>query len=200
MKEKFKQLLLSTGREGMEKAVENLDKLGFFQAPASTRFHLSEPEGLVRHSLSVCETALIRRKAYIEQDPSLEAKLPEASVIIAALLHDVCKAEIYVQDTKNVKDKVTGQWHSVPIYTAKYDYFPMGHGEKSVIRLLLWGIKLTKDEMIAIRWHMGPWEGTQNGEAMGNLSAAMDQCPLLNLLMESDSSSCRLFESRGEQA
>ena len=33
---KFKEMLLSTKREGMEKVIEKLEELGFFKAPAST--------------------------------------------------------------------------------------------------------------------------------------------------------------------
>ena len=38
------------------------------------------------------------------------------------------------------------------------DYFdlPVGHGEKSVIMLLRWGLRMTDDEILAIRWHMDP--------------------------------------------
>lgn len=35
--------------------------------------------------------------------------------------------------------------------------FPAGHGEKSVI-LILQFMKLTKEEILAIRWHMGQYD------------------------------------------
>ncbi len=38
---KFKELLLATKREGMENVIEKLEELGFFKAPASTKFHLN---------------------------------------------------------------------------------------------------------------------------------------------------------------
>ena len=95
-------MLLQTGRQGVEKVIENLDKLGFFEAPASTRFHLSVKGGLVEHSVSVCRTAVKLRELAIAEKPELETRLPLESVMLAALLHDVCKAEIYKTTYKNV--------------------------------------------------------------------------------------------------
>ena len=42
-KEKFIEALKATGRAGVDKVVAELERLGFFEAPASTRFHGSEP-------------------------------------------------------------------------------------------------------------------------------------------------------------
>ena len=152
-------MLLQTGRQGVEKVIENLDKLGFFEAPASTRFHLSVKGGLVEHSVSVCRTAVKLRELAIAEKPELEARLPLESVMLAALLHDVCKAEI------------------------------------SVIRLLQWGINLTMDEILAIRWHMNAWDlPFQSYEAMGNINAAKDKCPLLTILQAADMMSSMIYE------
>ena len=48
--EQFKAKLLSTKRDGMENVIKHLDRLGFFIAPASTKFHLSVRGGLMQHS------------------------------------------------------------------------------------------------------------------------------------------------------
>ena len=144
MKDKFCEILRSTGREGVETVIGNLEKLGFFKAPASTVFHLSCEGGLVQHSLNVCDMALMLRESMIARDSSLEEKLPLESVIVAALLHDVCKAEIYKEGFRNVKNEKTGEWEKVARYEVDYSYCPLGHGEKSVIRLLSWGSILLK--------------------------------------------------------
>lgn len=57
-KEKIKELLLSTGRKGMDKLIEHMENEGFFTAPCSTRFHLAEEGGLAEHSFNVYENAL----------------------------------------------------------------------------------------------------------------------------------------------
>lgn len=49
----------------------------------------------------------------------------------------------------------------------------MGHGEKSVILVLLSGLELTDAEMLAMRWHMGAWGVNMTSfEDMRNYDAA----------------------------
>ena len=88
-KQEFISLLKSTGREGVDDLIEYLDegKNHFFNAPASTRFHLDHDGGLVEHSLNVCHAALKLREATIEMRPELEPLLLRDSVIVASLLH-----------------------------------------------------------------------------------------------------------------
>lgn len=194
MKERFENLLRSTGREGVETVLKNLEKLGFFKAPASTMFHLSREGGLLEHSLNVCEMALSLREVMIAKDPSLEAKLPLKSVIVVSLLHDCCKAEVYKKSLRN--KKIDGVWHEVEVYEVDYNACPLGHGEKSVIRLLKWGFDLTEDEILAIRWHMGPWDlAFQSAEMKGNINAAREKSPLCVLLQCADGLSSGIIEA-----
>lgn len=196
MKDRFTSLLLSTGREGIQQTITNLEKLGFFEAPASTRFHLAEKSGLLQHSLHVYDTAMKLREQMISMNPELEARLPEDSVTICALLHDICKAEIYKVGFRNKKNEETGRWESVPVYETDYSHFPIGHGEKSVIRLMTWGIKLLMDEMLAIRWHMSAWNlPFQDYEAQGNISAARDKSPLVTILQCADMLASGILEA-----
>lgn len=199
MKERFKTLLLSTGREGIETIYSNLEKIGFFEAPASTKFHLANRGGLLEHSLNVCDMALMLRDQMLARDPSLDRAIPESSVILCSLLHDVCKAEVYKEGTRNVKNETTGRWETVPSYNVDYSRFPIGHGEKSVIRLMAWGLNLSMDEMLAIRWHMGAWElPFQSYEAMGNISAARDKSPLVTIIQCADQLATGIVEAAGE--
>ena len=64
-KGKFIELLRSTGREGVDHIIEVIEGMGFFTAPASTKFHLSNEGGLLQHSLNVCEMALGLRELII---------------------------------------------------------------------------------------------------------------------------------------
>ena len=164
MKEKFAEMLRSTNREGVEIVLRNLERLGFFEAPASTVFHLNVSGGLLEHSMNVCEMALMLRDQLIAKDASLEEKLPLDSVILVSLLHDVCKSEVYKKGTRN--KKIDGVWHEVETYEVDYSACPLGHGEKSVIRLMQWGLRLTMDEILAIRWHMGAWQIALHNEEM----------------------------------
>ncbi len=54
MKDRFIQLYQSfVKRPGADKLLAWLETTDFFEAPASTRFHLSCPGGLVEHSIHV---------------------------------------------------------------------------------------------------------------------------------------------------
>ena len=90
-KERFIELLHSTGRAGVDNVISNLDDLGFFEAPASTVFHLNTPGGLLQHSLNVYDEAVVLAKGQAEFRPEMAEKLKDDSLIIAALLHDVGK-------------------------------------------------------------------------------------------------------------
>ena len=191
---KFKEMLLLTNREGMENVIERLEEQGFFKAPASTKFHLNYEGGLLEHSMNVCNMALELREVMIRKKEKLRDSLPKESVIIAALLHDVCKADIYKPAIKRRKNE-HGVWCDVPGYDVDYSNFPVGHGEKSVIWLLQNGLKLTADEIMAIRWHMTPWDlPFQSPEMKGNLNAARERCPLLAIIQAADGLASNIFE------
>ncbi len=193
-KKKFLELLASTGRRGLDGVVAELDRLGFFTAPASTRFHLCEEGGLLQHSLNVCRAALKLRETFLSLDPSLAPRLPVDSIIIASLLHDSCKADIYRASFKWSKDS-NNNWIKLPTYEANYDNFPLGHGEKSVIFLLRNGLEMTDDEILAIRWHMAAWDlPFQSYEMISNLNAARSKSPLLVLLQEADGLASHILE------
>ena len=194
LKQQFQEKLLSTKRDGMENVIKHLERLGFFTAPASTKFHLSVKGGLMEHSWNVCNTALMLREQMIQMKPELADKLPKESVVIASLLHDVCKSNIYKDAILNRKND-QGYWEKVPGYEVDYSSLPLGHGEKSVIMLLTLGLKLTKDEMLAIRWHMTAWElAFQSPEQKSNLQKAREIAPLCAIIQAADGLSSALLE------
>lgn len=193
-RERFEQLLQSTQREGVDSIIKVLDELGFFKAPASTRFHLDCEGGLMIHSLNVCEVAIDLRELMLKKNPKLTKALPLDSVIIAALLHDVCKAEVYKPAIKKQKTAL-GIWVPISGYDVDYSQFPMGHGEKSVIVLLKNGFRLTDDEIAAIRWHMHAWDlPFQSYELINNLNAAKKKYPLLSLIQAADGLAAHVLE------
>lgn len=193
-RERFEEALRATGRTGVDRVITELDALGFFTAPASTRFHLAEPGGLLKHSLNVYDQARVIGRIEAQIRPDIADRLPEASLAIAALLHDVCKAEIYKSEIKH--RKVDGKWEDYTGYGVDFSGLPLGHGEKSVIRLLRWGFELTDDEMIAIRWHMHAWDLADSPEARGNLTKASEACPLLAVLIAADGLASHIQEAK----
>ena len=195
-KAQFIDLLKSTGREGVDELLEMLDegKMHFFTAPASVNHHLNSDGGLLVHSLNTCQAALKLRDMVIAMRPELEDKLNRDSVIIAALLHDICKADIYKPTIKKRKGE-DGLWHEVDTYDISYSNFPMGHGEKSAMLALMSGMEIYDDELLAIRWHMAAWDlPMQSIELTRCLNVARDEYPLCSLINLADGIAANLLE------
>lgn len=170
MKEEYIELLKITNRNGIDKLIQWLEQTDFFTAPASTKYHLSKEGGLLEHSLNVYDELV---NEYGVSDSI-------SSLIIVALLHDICKANFYSISERNVK-KDDGKWIKEPYYTVE-DQFPVGHGEKSVMIIQRF-IKLTDEEIAAIRWHMGAYEPK---ESYNSLSRAFSKYPLALMLHIAD--------------
>ncbi len=183
MREKFIELLRSTGREGIEDVVDFLDRTDFYKAPASTRFHGSFEGGLLQHSMKVYE--ILKSKV---ENCVVDMEISEDTLIISALLHDVCKVNFYKVDYRNAKNE-RGEWEKVPYYTID-DTIPYGHGEKSVMMLSEY-IRLTAEEKYAIRWHMG---FTEPKEVYNTIGAAFKKYPLALLLHEADLEATYFFD------
>ena len=195
MKTEFIELIRSTQREGVDSLIESLERIGFFTAPASVSHHLNVPGGLLQHSMNVCKVALKLWEVMKEMKPGLEERVPRESVIIASLLHDVCKSDVYKTAQKWRKND-QGQWETYDTYEVDYSDLPLGHGEKSVIILLRLGLELTDEEIVAIRWHMSAWDlAFQSYELKNNISEASEKFPLLSIIQAADGLSAHLLEA-----
>lgn len=183
MKEEFISLLRSTNREGMEEFIQFLEKTDFFKAPASSRFHGNFEGGLVEHSMKVYE--ILKEKV---RNSVIDLKVNEDTLIIVALLHDICKANYYKIDYRNAKNE-RGEWVKVPYFTVE-DTIPYGHGEKSVMMITEY-MKLTSEEKYAIRWHMG---FTEPKELYNTIGVAYKKYPLALLLHEADLEATYFFD------
>lgn len=161
MKEQFIELLKLSNRNGIDNLIKWLEETDFFTAPASTKYHLSKEGGLVEHSLNVYDE-LVNEYGVSDNISSL---------IIVALLHDICKANYYSITERNVKRN--GEWIKEPYYIVE-DQFPVGHGEKSVMIIQKF-IELTEEEIAAIRWHMGAYEPKESYSSLGQ---AFNKYPL----------------------
>ena len=198
-KEEFISLLKSCNRDGMDGVLEDLEDNGFYEAPASASHHLNVRGGLVVHSLNTCKAGLAVWEAMKTVEPGLEREVPRESVIIASLLHDVCKSDIYKPGMRRKKNNL-GVWEDVPGYNISYKDFPMGHGEKSLVLLLISGLELTDPEMLAIRWHMGPWGVNMNSyEDERNYDAAKLRYPLVTIIHAADSLAAGIMERSDDE-
>ena len=199
-KEEFLELLRSTKRDGIEDVITDLENLGFFSAPASAGHHLNVEGGLVLHSINTCKAALAVWEAMKPLEPSLQTEVSRDSLIIASLLHDVCKADIYVRSVKKRRN-VLGQWEDTEGYKVSYKEFPMGHGEKSVIQLPCSGLDMTDAEMLAIRWHMGASGINMNSyEDQRCYDTARALYPLVSIVQTADGLAASIMERTAEDA
>ena len=175
-------------REGADKLLAYLlsPNCDFFTAPASTKFHCSYEGGLCEHSLNVYNCL----KSYLETERAKEFGLEftDETIATVSLLHDVCKTNTYKVSSRNVKNDKTGQWEKVPYYEYN-DTLPYGHGEKSVY-IISGFMRLTRDEAMAIRWHMG-FSGEENVNTIGN---ALRQYPLALALNIADCEASSFIE------
>ena len=184
----FESLLGQVKREGMDNLISFIKKSDFYTAPASTRYHSNFKGGLLIHSLNVYDRLyqkLQNDDAWFRNGKTYS----DETLIIVALLHDVCKTFFYKETTRNQKNEETGKWEKVPYYTVE-DKFPFGHGEKSVFMIERY-IRLTKEEAMAIRWHMGFTEPKENWNC---ISAAIAQYPLVLALHLADLEATYLLE------
>jgi hypothetical protein len=176
-------------REGADKLLEYLlsPASDFFTAPASARFHSSFEGGLLEHSLNVYDCLV----SYLsgESAKRFGFEYSEESIAIVALLHDLCKVNIYKKGFRNVKDE-RGAWQRIDSYDYD-DQMPYGHGEKSVY-IINGYMRLSREEAFAIRYHMGY---SSEREDPRNVSAAFEMFPLAFALSTADSEATYFIES-----
>lgn len=166
-------------REGADKLLDYLtNRCDFFTAPASSRFHSSYEGGLAQHSLNVYQ-CLVQYLAREQVKEVYGLSCSEETAAVVALLHDMCKVDTYVRDFRNVKNE-QGQWEKVPTYRTE-DKLPYGHGEKSVYMVSAF-MKLSREEAMAIRWHMG-FSGSEDSNLVGR---AFEAYPLAFALSTAD--------------
>lgn len=127
---------------------------GFFKAPASTKHHGDYPGGLYDHSHWVYESL-----QWFTDKMNLKWIRPESPFIVG-MFHDLCKMDQYeevIDDPGKVmfgQDEATGV---VRHYEYKKETLLTGHGAKSIL-LLSTFMRLTEEEMLCIRYHMGAYE------------------------------------------
>lgn len=136
-------LLRSIKRDNIEQLINYLVEGGFFTSPASTRYHGAVEGGLALHSLSVYKLLTMFHKKFDFNHSSGRGQIlipvSQDNIIIAALLHDVCKMGAYLASGTGYK------WNRAQ---------PKGHALLSLVRIAKI-IKLEAIETMMIKFHMG---------------------------------------------
>ena len=149
LQDKIIERLRSIKRDGIEDLITYLlERTDYFIAPASTKFHSNFDGGLAFHSNNVVELLIQKNEQY-------KLGLSLDTIYLTGYLHDLCKCNIYEKTMRLKKDEMTGKWIGYASYEIN-ENVPLGHGEKSVI-LLQQFVKLSLEECLMIRWHMGAY-------------------------------------------
>lgn len=139
--------LIKTKRDNIKELIECMEDGGFYESPCSGAHHLAEPGGLLEHSLNVLTLARDLARAW-------ESTIPEESITISALLHDLGKmgdhgkpnyAENYLKD---------GSRSSAKPYITNTNLVYIPHEVRSVLIAERY-IYLSEEEERAILWHNG---------------------------------------------
>ena len=139
--------LIKTKRDNIKELIECMEDGGFYESPCSGAHHLAEPGGLLEHSLNVLTLARDLARAW-------ESAIPEESIAISALLHDLGKmgdhgkpnyAENYLKD---------GSRSSAKPYITNTNLVYIPHEVRSVMIAERY-IYLSEEEERAILWHNG---------------------------------------------
>ena len=178
LKETFCELLRSVNRPHTEDVISELQRLGFFESPASRKDHMAFEGGLLMHSMNVYKMATL----LVEDLRSFRDNLPNRdSIIVASLLHDICKAGRYYLNAEGKYEK-------------DYTYFPAGHGEKSVMMLLRLGFPLTEGEILAIEYHMGAFRLPLHSEEADKDYREACKYPLVSIIHTADTLAAQVIE------
>ncbi len=135
---------VSEKSERLRNIKDGLTEMGFFHMPASRKYHGAYVGGLFDHSYMV---AMSLRELTDKLGLKWER---EDSPEVVGILHDLCKCGLYRICGKSTLWLPAG-WE----YTN--DNLLSGHGGKSVI-LAQQLTRLTMEEIMCIRWHMGAFE------------------------------------------
>lgn len=168
-----------------------LEESDFYGAPASTRYHLCCEGGLAVHTYHVmsCLRTFIKSHNY---------EFSKYRADMVAIAHDLCKVNIYHEGFRNKKDE-RGNWRRVGTWEVK-DEMPLGHGEKSAFMLLKLGIRLTDEEIAAIRYHMGAYDAQASQQFFYRLGDAYKKYPLAVYLHLADMEATYTLDTKAEES
>ncbi|MBB6217536.1 23S rRNA maturation-related 3'-5' exoribonuclease YhaM [Anaerosolibacter carboniphilus] len=179
LRDRFLQLFNQLDRKGKEELLSHLEENQYFTCPSSSQFHGAKEEGNLEHSLNVTEVML-------KLAPHIAPELPQESIIISGLFHDLGKASYFGKPNYIPNFLKSGELSKSKPYETNKDRLPIPHQIVSV-HILSKYINLTEEETYAILYHNGLY--TSDGYVIkGN------ETPLLMLLHFSDMWASRVIE------
>jgi len=144
------KLKIRNRKESFERFIALLEnETTWLTSPASTRYHLAEERGLLKHSVGVAETLLKFREF-------LAPTISEESCIIVGLFHDVGKLGVPGKPYYLPNDNAWMVKNKGICYKTNPDVVTMGLAVRSLY-LILQYIPLSEAEAQAITYHDGQY-------------------------------------------
>lgn len=142
-------------REGVDYIIEDLEKNGFFTAPASGGNHGHVEGGLLEHSLNVLHNAE-KISAALIGTKNITPDMKN-SIAICALLHDYGKVGDFGKQFYVPNILKSGNVSTAKPWQRNKDLTNIPHGIRSIILVERW-MELKEDEEYAIAYHDGLYE------------------------------------------
>ena len=149
--EEIDRELMGTEREGIEDLLAEMREGGFFDAPASTRYHGATEGALAEHSLNVLNCARTIAKALNGKKWYEEHR---NSIVICALLHDLGKCGQFGKPLYIRNILKSGEPSGAQPFKTNDELMTLPHEIVSCIEATKF-IDLTEEEQRAIAWHNG---------------------------------------------
>lgn len=144
---KFNELYSEITRPGRDELLNHMREIGYFDAPASSAYHLARDGGLMEHSVNVTETLLKLAKA-------VDAPYSRETLIVVGLLHDIGKAGFNGKPAYVENILKSGKRSDTKPYEPNKDLVAIPHEVIATI-IIPQFMQVTEDELFAILYHNG---------------------------------------------
>lgn len=183
VKDKIITALVGTDREGIEDLIRHMERIGFFEAPCSSGYHLCKEGGLAEHSWNVL---CIARYMVDALYPDEAIEYVSEQVTIAALLHDLGKCGQFGKAEYVPNILKDGEQSKKKPFERNKELLNVPHEIRSVAIATMF-IDLTEEEQHAILYHNGLY-GPLKNMIQGN------ETPLYMLIHFADMWASRVVE------
>ena len=172
-------------KDSIKSMISSLEDI-YVMAPASgkTWYHNAFPGGYVDHVNRVVEYAVKQSRLYAEMGGTVD--FSEEELVFAALFHDLGKigdgeSPNYIPQTdKWRQDKLS------EMYTYNPDLDFMLIPDRSLFILQKFGIKVSKNEFLAIRCHDGVFDRANEAYFFSNVESSRQKTSIISVLHSAD--------------
>jgi hypothetical protein len=166
-------------RKGTDKFIKWLKTTDIASAPASTKYHLSEDGGLIKHSINVMRRLI--KLVQMEYGTIENSPYTKETIAFVALFHDISKVNFYEKFERSVK--VKGTWEQSFGYKVRDNRVSIGFSGENSVYILSKFFDIGVEEASAIRWAEGASSSTDSATiaTMYDIYGKSRLCVLLHI-------------------